>query len=206
MCSIYGRFRRKNVRFIVILMCSIFGRFRRKNEVFSFMLMCSIYGRFWQKMYSSLWCWCVQFLGDFDEKMKCSVLFSCVHVWRFRRKNEVLILLLVRVRPKTYPAFLSFWMLLVRQYSDFLDFAYPELAACSKPHYTAVEGYDRHLKVFVPFFATVYNTVYGLLVEVLEKDASRFHSCIPSMSSLKVNYSWGWDRCLLHSSAMSCSI
>ena len=40
--------------------------------------------------------------------------------------------------------------------------------------YTDVEGYDRHLKVFVPFFVTVHNVVYTLLVEVLEKDVSRF--------------------------------
>jgi len=39
-----------------------------------------------------------------------------------------------------------------RQYIEFLDFAYPELDASTKPNYTAVEGFDRHLKVFVPFF------------------------------------------------------
>ena len=71
---------------------------------------------------------------------------------------------------------LCFLILLVREYIQFIDFAYPELDATSKPNYTAVEGYDRNLKVFVPFFATVHNVVYTLLVEVLEKDVSRFHS------------------------------
>ena len=60
-----------------------------------------------------------------------------------------------------------------RQYIEFLDFAYPELDASTKPNYTGVEGFDRHLKVFVPFFATVHNAVYSLLVEVLERDSAR---------------------------------
>ena len=67
-----------------------------------------------------------------------------------------------------------FLILLLREYTQFIDFAYPELDASCKPNDTAVEGYDRHLKVFVPFFATVHNVVYTLLVEVLEKDVSRF--------------------------------
>ena len=119
---------------------------------------------------------CDYVLGVLGKKMKCS--FFCL--WEFSLQHILHSSL--------------FWMHLVRQYTDFLDFAYPELAACSKPHYTAVEGYDRHLKVFVPFFATVYNTVYGLLVEVLEKDASRFHSCmlhkfnLPDTSSHLLNF------------------
>ena len=69
-------------------------------------------------------------------------------------------------------------MLLVREYVQFIDFAYPELDATSKPNYTAGEGSDRNLKVYVPFFVTVHNVVYRLLVEVLEKDISRFQTCI----------------------------
>ena len=87
----------------------------------------------------------MHFLGDFGKKMTCEYMRSCI-----------------------------FLILLLREYTQFIDYAYPELDASSKPNYTAVEGYDRHLKVFVPFFATVHNVVYTLLVEVLEKDVFRF--------------------------------
>ena len=66
--------------------------------------------------------------------------------------------------------FLLFW----RLYSSFLDFAYPELDASSKKSYSDVEGWDRNLKIFVPFFSTVTTVVYNKLVEVLKKDAKRF--------------------------------
>ena len=80
----------------------------------------------------------------------------CSFFGRFQRKQQ-------------YSEGSVFLILLVREYIQFIDFAYPELDATSKPNYTAVEGYDRHLKVFVPFFATVHNVVYTLLVEVLER-------------------------------------
>ena len=66
------------------------------------------------------------------------------------------------------------FLLFFSAYLDFIDACYPELDASSKPSYTAVEGYDRQLKVFVPFFATVHNAVYSHLVEVLKKDAASF--------------------------------
>ena len=67
-----------------------------------------------------------------------------------------------------------------RHYIEFLGFVYPEWDASSRPNYSAVERFDRHLKVFVPFFATIHSTVYSLLVEVLEKDSARcnFHKKI----------------------------
>ena len=69
---------------------------------------------------------------------------------------------------------LDFYFLSNRLYSTFLDFAYPELDASSKKSYSDVDGWDRNLKIFVPFFATVTTVVYNKLVEVLRKDAKRF--------------------------------
>ena len=66
------------------------------------------------------------------------------------------------------------FLLFSRLYSSFLDFAYPELDASSKKSYSDVEGWDRNLKIFVPFFSTVTTVVYNKLVEVLKKDAKRF--------------------------------
>ena len=61
-----------------------------------------------------------------------------------------------------------------RLYSSFPDFAYPELIAPSKNSYSDVEGWDRNLKIYVPFVATVTTVVDNKLVEVLKKDAKRF--------------------------------
>ena len=44
-------------------------------------------------------------------------------------------------------AYFIFELYFIREHTQFLDFAYPELDASSKPNYTAVEGYDRNLKV-----------------------------------------------------------
>ena len=80
---------------------------------------------------------------------------------------------------------LLFAMHVVREYTQFLDFAYPELDASSKPNYTAGEGYDRHLKIIVPFFVNVHT----LLVEVLEMNASRFQTSIVQKFVLPKNAS-----------------
>ena len=121
MCSIFGKINiwQKNVHFIVILMRSIFGRFRRNIVQFIIILMCSIFGRFWQKneVFSLvLMCSCFRRFWQKNESFFCSWEFGLKHILHSA----------------------LFWMLLIRHYTNFLNFAYPETLRTSLSNYTTV--------------------------------------------------------------------